>query len=70
MVDPMDYTSNENGNTALAYLVEARDEAGQIAASVYVKPADVRYKTKLYLEEGFTVSSTPVSELPEGVELD
>ena len=70
MVDSMNYASNENGNTALAYLVEARDASEQIVASVYVKPEDVRYKTKLYLEEGFTVSSAPVSELPEGVELD
>jgi hypothetical protein len=53
----------------LAYLLEARDAAGQLAASVYVKPEDVRYTKKLYMEEGFDVSSTPVSELPEGVEL-
>ena len=54
---------------SLAYLLEARDTTGEVAASVYVKPEDVRYKTKLYMEEGFDVSSTPVSELPEGVEL-
>jgi len=53
----------------LAYLLEARDADGSVAASVYVKPEDVRYTTKLYMEEGFDVSSTPVSELPEGVEL-
>jgi hypothetical protein len=53
----------------LAYLLEARDAAGKVAASVYVKPEDARYTTKLYMEEGFDVSSTPVSELPEGVEL-
>jgi len=53
----------------LAFLVEAVDEAGKLAASVYVKPEDVRYTKKLYVEEGFTVTSTPVSKLPEGVEL-
>jgi len=54
----------------VAYLVEARDASNNVAASVYVKPEDLRYTSKLYMEEGFTVSSTPVSELPEGVELD
>lgn len=54
----------------LAYLVEARDANNNVAASVYVKPEDLRYTSKLYTEEGFTVSSTPVSELPEGVELE
>jgi len=54
----------------VAYLVEARDASNNVAASVYVKPEDLRYTSKLYMEEGFTVSSTPVSELPEGVELE
>lgn len=49
--------------------ITATDMRGETVHDSYVKPSRSRYTVKLLKEEGFTVKTEIVSELPEGIEL-
>lgn len=49
--------------------ITATDMRDEVVHDSYVKPSRSRYVVKLLKEEGFTVKTEIVTELPEGVEL-
>lgn len=55
---------------AVAYAVKVTDANGNPVTNLTVSPESLRYTTKLYLEEGYDVATEPLTELPEGTELD